>query len=276
MLSLWSSTAELESSFSTLRLFSSGIKSNMTAIHQDEYVKVYADAPAADAFAKVTKLGGMTCYEPSSLCLAVQKKYRELYGGCGSNGRQHTLPRRCVKSRKRATGLKAYERRRLEQQSLIKADPSTPDSASSKTEEAAIAEEARKGDKSKHVKLLDTLKKQMAERKLAFEMGPCQNIESKLAEKEREVLNRAEILANLEEREQSKQVRELDGRVTAVLLGGDMHYKTRLKKSLARTGICSVYGAADFLNGIWTQTLFSEFPLQILWLCCDSDYLKAG
>ena len=108
---------------STLRLFCSGVKANMTAIKQDEYVKVYADAPAADGLARVKKLGGLTCYEPASLCLAVQKKYRELYGDCGTNCQQHSFPRVCVQSSKRATGLNAYQRGRLQQQSLIKADP---------------------------------------------------------------------------------------------------------------------------------------------------------
>ena len=277
---MWDSTAELESSFSTLRRFNAALSEE----NKDSFLKVFADAGEPKEIAAVVhQHGGAVRYEPRPFGLKIIRMYRVLYGGAACNGRTCCLPRRLMAPRVRKTGLAAFERRRAAERLQLEKPGATAVAAGSEqataTEEIAkqVDDAAAAAKSERQVNLLATVKKQLSEKQQQFRMWPGESaaVLKKLRDKEREVCKSAALLAKMESRELSQQIRQLHGNVTVVIMGLDQHAKQRAKKQLCRRDLGGrVLGTADLLNAIIDKSFFQDMLTHLIYLCIDNETFR--
>ncbi|CAE7623499.1 unnamed protein product [Symbiodinium sp. CCMP2592] len=241
----------------------------MTPANADAYLKAWCDCPPLD---KVVFFDGKN-YQPRPLYYKIITKYKEIHGGSGANTKKTRLPRRQFVSRKRKTGLNAFERRR--QAELEAAGSQTGEETLNLEALDAIAKcSAKTRQTQTQVDLREAVKKLQADLWRDFTSGPLCGTAQKLKQHEKEHLENKEKLGRLEQRHlQEQHVTLPPGFCAFVVLGGCKEAKTRVKKQLLRLGVCgSVYGGSDFLNYISEEKLLAKVgPNHFVYICCDSD-----
>ena len=282
LLCVFDSTSEIESSFATLRLFSGhavllscvirfvpiplsgGIKGSMTPANADAYLKTWCDCPPLE---NIVFFDGKS-YQLRPLYYKIIRQYKLVHGGSGCNTKKTRLPRRQFVSRKRKTGLKAFERR---QQASQTGGEETLDLQAL---DAAAKSSARTRQTQAQVNLREAVQKLQADLWQDFTAGPLSGTAEKLKQHEKEQLQDKEKLERLEHRHLQEQRDVLPpGHCAFIVLGACKQAKTRVKKALLRLTVCgSVYGGSDFLNYISEESLLAKVgPKPLVYVCCDSS-----
>ncbi|CAE7032353.1 unnamed protein product [Symbiodinium natans] len=266
MLAIFDATSEIETSFSTLRLFSGSIKASMSEENRNCYLKVFCDCPDLDKVVFFSKGN----YQPSSLGFKILDKYRKLYGGQGRNTRRDRLPRKSFCSRLKSKGLASFQRQRDAQRRSLQ----QPDAEEGLEDlQQVVDSAARRRASPKQEKLRAILQAKAAELKQDFVHGPGHGIAAKLSEHERNVLKDKEKLQRIEMRQLHEQLEELaPGPCTFVILGSCVHLKTRAKKQLARVSSFAgsvFYSASEFLNGV-SQEVAMDCK-RLVWVCVEPE-----
>ncbi|CAE7218467.1 unnamed protein product [Symbiodinium sp. CCMP2592] len=289
LLCIFDSTSAIESSFSTYRLFTKGAKASITETHRNLYMKVFCDAPPPDMsficesavwIARPTTAG--RCYEATPFCNRVLQTYRVLNGGQGKNTKSTNLPRRLMKSRLRAKGLQAFDRRKtgevvaLTEEQSKALDPSVVEKIVGLDD--VVQKAAKDRTSQKQIDLLLCLKKKARERQEAFIHGPRHEGAAKLKELERDVLKNAEQLCKVEQRQMAKDTRTLAPVPTWVVIVGeateDKHaIKRRVLEVCKPEQQVVIHGVTSFLTQLHKASFYETLPGQIVYLCSNYETL---
>ncbi|CAE7244753.1 unnamed protein product [Symbiodinium sp. CCMP2592] len=289
LLCIFDSTSAIESSFSTYRLFTKGAKASITEAHRNLYMKVFCDAPPPDMsficesavwIARPTTAG--RCYEATPFCNRVLQTYRVLNGGQGKNTKSTNLPRRLMKSRLRAKGLQAFDRRKtgevvaLTEEQSKALDPSVVEKIVGLDD--VVQKAAKDRTSQKQIDLLLCLKKKARERQEAFIHGPHHEGAAKLKELERDVLKNAEQLCKVEQRQMAKDTRTLAPVPTWVVIVGeateDKHaIKRRVLEVCKPEQQVVIHGVTSFLTQLHKASFYETLPGQIVYLCSNYETL---
>ena len=247
---------------------SGGIKGSMTPANADAYLKTWCDCPPLE---NIVFFDGKS-YQLRPLYYKIIRQYKLVHGGSGCNTKKTRLPRRQFVSRKRKTGLKAFERRQQAELQAAESQTGGEETLDLQALDAAAKSSARTRQTQAQVNLREAVQKLQADLWQDFTAGPLSGTAEKLKQHEKEQLQDKEKLERLEHRHLQEQRDVLPpGHCAFIVLGACK--QASVKKALLRLTVCgSVYGGSDFLNYISEESLLAKVgPKPLVYVCCDSS-----